>query len=94
MARAHCFLAVIAAYLLLNNRVFFTYSTGGRGIVPVLELLVVPIAAALLLLTERNYSPLLHLNTRRFRTFWAPYLALTIALPFSELYTTSTHSER
>ena len=86
MAKAHLLFALILAYLLLNGRAVLRVSSGGRGIVPVLEVLI-PIVVALLLLFEAGYGSLACLNTRRFRSRWAPYLALTIVLPlFGVLY--------
>ena len=81
MLRAHIVFFIISLYAALCERLFFRVSSGGRGILPVLEL-VIPLLAAVMLLLEQPGASLQFWKSRRFRLLFAPYLALTLALPF------------
>jgi hypothetical protein len=81
MLSAHVILASVAVYILLAERLFLRFSTGGRGILPILDLWTLGLAIMLLAFTpERRAAAFL-----RNRDFWrysAPYVGLSLVLPF------------
>lgn len=80
MLKTHLVLASGTAYILLAERLFTRFSTGGRGILSVMELWMLATAAALLIFSERKATAFC--RNRRFWVYFFPYILLASALPF------------
>lgn len=79
--RAHFVLTLILLYVLFTERIFLQLSSGGRGILPILEL-VIPVVAAVLLVFERNTQSLIVYRNNQFLQRFGFFILLTLLLPF------------
>jgi hypothetical protein len=78
--KIHVVLAGGTMYILFAERLFARFSTGGRGILSVMELWMLATAAALLISSERKATAFC--RNRRFWVYFFPYILLASTLPF------------
>lgn len=79
--RAYFVLSLVFLYLLFTERIFLQMSSGGRGILPIMELLV-PVIATLILVFETRTHSLIVCSNNQFLFRFGPYIFLTLLLPF------------
>jgi hypothetical protein len=80
----HVVTATAVVYTALGERVYLSVSTGGRGILPLLPLLL-PAVVFVVLLLPRFGRPLAVLANRELLVFWGPYFVLTFFLTLSAI---------
>lgn len=81
MLRTHTLLMLLFAQVVFAERLVLRVATGGRGVIGVINLFL-PWAVLVLVVIPFRHDLRRALWTREFLTFWMPFLALFIALPF------------
>ncbi|HWR51660.1 MAG TPA: O-antigen ligase family protein [Bryobacteraceae bacterium] len=76
----HVILVCTVVYVLLSERIFLTVASGGRGVLQVMPLVVIVLAAALVLLS-RQRSGTRFLDRTGWWLMWVPYHLIAILLP-------------
>src|SRR5207244_6706909 len=72
--------AMVFGCIVFGERVLITVDSGGRGQLPVLEIVLPPILFLALVMEQRT-SAFLFCTHRQFLRSWAPFLLLGLVLP-------------
>lgn len=76
----HLVLFTTMLYVLFSERLFIRFSTGGRGILPILDLCMLALATALIVFSGWSKAGAF-LRNREFWKYWFPYLLMSFLLP-------------
>ena len=81
----HLILFTTMLYALFSERLFIRFSTGGRGILPILDVCMLALATALMLFSKKSKTGAF-LRNREFWKYWFPYILLSLLLPVMAVF--------